>query len=296
MLFLYAGVDAVDAAVFTKDMGALTFIRTHRLLPHTCAAIGDGIGDLPLLSIEGLGMVGAPSNAQSQVKEFVLNHPAGVLTDHEVLEGFLEFYETAKRNGISHIFADRDGVLKGHTSQRENYQELQNRIREMGSSQHPLIVILTGSGYEQNVEFISEAGLDSACLENAVCRSQPFLLLAENGAIAMNIATAEYRIVHDIAEHELRYLQEEFKPRLLERVGDSVLPRYGLRWSHSQSEQDSQIFLPPKRAMVTLNIPRSKNGNSRYRLSEEAVRLRADLLNVFVEIADNLGLPYRVIQ
>ena len=109
-IYISANTAAVDAAMVTKDNAVRGLAEYHKIPLEQLAVIGDEVIDIPMLTIEGIGLAGAPANAQDKVKEAVKARN-GFLAQSKVLDGFLEFYEEARSRGITHIVSDRDGVL-----------------------------------------------------------------------------------------------------------------------------------------------------------------------------------------
>lgn len=77
--------------------------------------IGDGANDIPFLRIPSLAIAAAPSNVQENVIRLLQGVSNGAVLKGELTEGFLEFYAMAKSRGLSHIYADRDGVFERET-------------------------------------------------------------------------------------------------------------------------------------------------------------------------------------
>ena len=294
-IYFSASTDAVDAFLLTKDKPVLDFVTRHGIGLSNSAAIGDSVSDLPFLTIPNLGLVGTLGNAQSGVKQAVRNLKNGWISSFQVQEGFLEFYELAGKEGISHIFSDKDGVLawKGDSANRHRLRRV---FQAMGLGVNPLIIVLTGSSYEQNLDFMREHGIDSSLSANPHIRRNPYLILAENGAVQINVLTRQTRESMELLDTELlSLLKGNFERELIATADRRILPGFELGWSNRSSDQVEKIYVPPKKTMITLNMPRQFRDGREYGRSTKAQELQNAILESMVDLAVAVGLPYEVI-
>jgi len=260
------------------------------------AGIGDSANDIPLLKIPNLGLVGAPNNAQLIVKQTLKTIDRSYISNKDSLEGFVDFYAHCVDAGIEYVFADRDGVLIWKEDLPEK-SHLRQIIECMGQEGRPFIIIITGSSYEQNVDFMRKYRLNSSLASNEKIRENPYVIYAENGAVQINILDGSPRNCAEFFDGNLlRVLKTNFLNALLSNVEKGILPIFNLEFSKELSDQYSKIYLPPKRTMVTLNIPRTHHGIEDYRRSPESDHLRDAILREMVIVAQDLGLPYEVLE
>lgn len=294
MIYISANTAAVDAAMVTKDRAVRGLAEYHKIPLEQLAVIGDEVIDIPMLTIEGIGLAGAPANAQDKVKEAVKARN-GFLAQGKVLDGFLEFYEEARNRGITHIVSDRDGVLvrKGDLSRGNEFQSL---ALQMGTNNNPYVSILTGSGLEQNIEFMEKYGLNANLAENPEVQKFPYLLLAENGTIHANVLTGKtINYCEALDAVLLAKLKGEFEGTVIKRLEQEVFPMLNLAWSADYNDQAEKIYIAPKQSMSTFNIPRKFKDGSDYRGSENAAILRKAIAGIMAETAEKLGMPYEML-
>ena len=181
-VYLMANNAAIDATILTKGDIVPAYARHHGIPLELIAAIGDEVIDLPMLTTAGLGLVGAPANAQDKVKEAVAKIPNGWISSCEILDAFIEFYALAKERNISHIISDKDGVLlaKGDLTRGAEFYTL---MQSAGIGGNPFVTVLTGSSAGQNAKFMKGYGLDARLESNLAVRQNPYVLLAENGLL-----------------------------------------------------------------------------------------------------------------
>ncbi|MBI3448898.1 MAG: HAD hydrolase family protein [Acidobacteria bacterium] len=294
-LYFSAGTDAVDAALITKATALQAFALNNRIPLGRIAAIGDSSNDIPLLSIPRLGLAGAPANAQSSVKRVLSTIKRAFISEKSVLAGFAEFYAQCEESGIQYVFADRDGVLVWSWRQAEK-RRLRLLFARMGLEGRPFIIVITGSSYEQNVEFMREYRLDSSLSKNRRIRERPCLIYAENGALQVNILNQRVRKYSDALDKGLlRVLKNDFRETLLQKLEQQLLPKYSLEFSRVPSNRRSTLSLIPKQTMVTLNLPKRHLSALEYRYSAESDRLRVAILEEMASTAHQLGLPYEIL-
>lgn len=294
-LYLSASSDAIDAAVVPKNRAVEAFLRERGIPPKEVGAIGDSVNDLPFLTLPGLALCAAPANAQPEVLSYVRNASNGIALQERVTAGFLHFYRVAGELGLSHVFVDRDGVLiwKGETELHR--LALIDVFRAMGAQSRPFVLVLTGSSYEQNVAFMNRYGLDSGLRSNPAVSANPYVLWIENGALQVNVLDHTARLVGDVEEELLAMLKGPFERKVVEILDRQVLPRFALTWSHSSSDQDSRVFVPPKRTMFTVNVPQTYADEDDFRQSSAGDAFREAVLATMKQVAEDLSVPYVVL-
>lgn len=293
-IYISANTAAVDAAMATKDRAVIGLAEYHRIPLEQLAVIGDEVIDIPMLSIEGIGLAGAPANAQDKVKEAV-ERRQGYIANGKVLDGFLEFYSEARKRGITHIVSDKDGVLvkKGDLSRGHEFQAL---AMQMGNANNPYVSIVTGSGMEQNIDFMEKYGLNAGLAKNTEVQKFPYLLLAESGTIHVNVLTGEtINYCEALDPVLLAKLKGEFEAAVKQRLEQEVFPVLRLGWSSEYNDQAEKIYIAPKQSMTTFNIPRKFRDGSDYRGSENAALLRKAIAGIMAETAERLGMPYEML-
>ena len=67
-IYISANTAAVDAAMVTKDNAVRGLQNTTKIPLEQLAVIGDEVIDIPMLSIEGIGLAGAPGKCAGQSK------------------------------------------------------------------------------------------------------------------------------------------------------------------------------------------------------------------------------------
>jgi hypothetical protein len=294
IVYLSANNEAVDAALLTKGMAIPAYAEMHGLPMRQIGAIGDGINDIPFLTVPGLGLVGTPSNAQEKVKQIVGNMRNGYLSSKKVLDAFIEFYQIARERGITHIVSDRDGVLlqKGDLRRGKEFFDL---ARRMGLDGNPFITVLTGTAYGQNTDFVADYGLNKLD-ENSSVRSDPYVLMTENGAIHVNVLTGEAtNYCSKLNQALLRRLKEDFEPEVLKQIESEILKDFKLQWSVDYGDQTEKVYVSPKQSMFTVNIPRYFADGTDYRRSEQAGVLRERIFDIMVETARRMGFNYKIL-
>lgn len=294
-IYLSASTDAVDASVVTKDLAIKSFASSTGIPLSRVAGIGDGANDLPFLRISGLGLVGAPSNAQPAVKEALKAIRGAYISTRSVFEGFLDFYARCCDEGIEVVFTDRNGVLIWNEDGRARAR-LRQILEGMGQNGRPFIIILTGSSYEQNLDFMRHFHLDASLGVNPRIRENPYIIYAENGAVQIDVLGASARNYAATLDKQLLVvLTHDFLHSLLRRIRETILPAFHLELSTDRSDQRSKLYLPPKSTMVTVNLPRAHVGTEDYRQSPGADALRQALLKEMMTTARELRIPYEVL-
>jgi len=294
-VYLASGTDAVDASLITKDSVLKGFASDMGISLQRIAGIGDSANDIPLLKIPNIGLVGAPNNAQLIVKKTLKTIERSYISNKDFLEGFMDFYVHCIDAGIEYVFADRDGVLIWKEDLVEK-RHLRQIVESMGQEGRPFIIIITGSSYEQNVDFMRKYRLNSSLASNEKIRENPYVIYAENGVVQINILDGGIRNYDKFLDKDLlSVLKTNFLNALLSNVEKRILPVFNLEFSKELSDQHQKIYLPPKKTMVTLNVPRTHHGIEDYRQSPESDHLREAILREMEIVAQDLGLPYEVL-
>lgn len=287
---------AVDTYILGKEQALPGFTAVFKVPLGKIGAIADGPKDWPWLGTPGLGLVGAPANADSTVKERVAAlGEKGLVSSMEAFFGFQEFYAEAVKREITHIISDRDGILKeGDRSWPNEFKAL---AQKMGYEGNPYISVITGSSLNQNIKFMTQYGLDASLSSNPAVRKYPWVLLAENGIVAYNALTGEtLNYCQQLNQELLQLMKGPFEKDVARTVEQKILPAFGLRRSDSYDDQQGAVFFVPKEAMVTFNIPRKFRDGREYRQSHEATNLRQAILETMVNSAVKLNIPYKVLQ
>ncbi len=291
---------AIDAAILTKDMAVEGVIKYFDCPLEKIAAIGDEITDLPLLSKNGLGLVGTVANAQARVKQAVNGLASGYVSQKEFFDGFMDFYNKATQEGIEIIISDRDGVLKSDILKSEENIQFGLKFRDlalqMGQARKPYVTILSGSSYEQNIPFMKTYGLDVQLSINPAIVKYPYLLLIENGAIHLNVINGETKnYVGDICPDLLTLLKNKFEIRTKRRISAEVLPEFGFKWTEDSNDQKGRVYHPKKLSMVTFNVPSADVDGKSFRKTREAEKYRDMIVGIMEEVAKSISMPYEVL-
>ncbi len=296
-VFLSAGTDAVDAALITKEHALRAFAAEANLPLGRIGAIGDSVNDLPFLTIAGLGLRAAPLNAQPAVRSAIAALDNCVTLSSMFTEALVEFYREAEERGILYIFADKDGVLIWRDDDTVTYGPLLGDLfRNMGSGPHPFIFVLTGSSYEQNLGLLRALRFSPALSMNPSVAAHPFVILAENGAVQINVLTGEIRERTELVDPALlAIVMGPFKRRICQLVEKEILPAFDLSWSKTGDQQVEQLWIPEKRSIVTINIPKTFHDGRDYRSSSRAEKLRRAILECMVKSATIMSIPYEVL-
>ena len=295
-LNLSAGPDAADAAFVTKDLALKRFPVQIGKPDLRIAVIGDGVNDLPMLTVPSVVLAGAPQNAQQLVKDTLKTLPFGYIASKCYIDGFLEFYEQCLKRNVDYIFSDRDGVLLWEHDVRE-FEILATVLARTGVGSCPRIVVITGSSISQNTALLSNRILISRLTEVDAIRENPYILFCENGAVQVNILTGAVREEDFGVEPEmLKLLRTSFRELLLGRIRQYVLPRFGLTLEFENSRKPSVLYLPVKSTMVTINIPVEHDGIRKYRSSSDSEFLREALLEQMAATSQALGIRNKILN
>ncbi|MDD5193530.1 MAG: HAD hydrolase family protein [Candidatus Nanoarchaeia archaeon] len=296
LIYLIANNAAVDAVMITKAQAIDGIRNKHGFSLEQVATVGDEIVDIPMLEIAGLGRIGTVANAQQRVIKFVQSKRQGYVSNQRVYDGFRDFYDVCKQQGIRLIVTDKDGVLKdgGDVHWGGEYAKL---ALVMGLDGNPISTILTGSGLKDNIKFMKQYGLDKRLEQNIVLKENPYLLLAENGAIHVNVITGETQNYCSELDRELlTALKGPFETEVAKRIQNEVLPEFGFVIGYDHDKQKGIVYHNiEKQAGVTFNVPREDNSGAPFRKTPEAQMLREREIDIMQQVADGLGIPYQVL-
>lgn len=294
-IFFSVGLDAIDAALITKDRAVANFALSRGIPIEKIAAIGDSANDLPFLAINGLACRGAPLNAQAKVKEVLKQYANAFIASKNCFEGFEQFYERCMACQVKYIFSDRDGVI---LCNREDtpMDRFHRIISDIGIGTKPVLKILTGSSYEQNLQFIEAYSIREAVYSNKRVREDPYLILAENGAVEIDVISGNFKLSKDIFDVSLlSWLMNRFKLTLFERIESEVFHRFGLSWSNDSDDIIGKVQAPQKRTMVTIDIPQLTIDGQDFRGSGHGSRFGMAVLDIMKEVANSSKVPFCVL-
>jgi len=286
---------AIDALILTKDEIIPIVADEYSIDLEKIAIMGDSLIDLSCLTLPGLGLAGAPANAQESVIEALTSQDNGYVSPHRFYDGFRDFYFKATERGMQLVISDRNGVL----TEGSNMQwgtEFGELALKMGQEGRPYVIVLTGSSYDQNIDFRQEYGLDQRLGENPVVKNHPYSLLVEGGTTHVNVLTGEIKnYAANIDPSLLEALKGDFEKQVRERIEHEVLPDLGFEWTQDYRDQTGKVYHIPKSNMVTFNLPMYFENGKPFRESPQADSFKDDVLKVMVETALNLGLPYEIL-
>jgi len=294
-VYLMANNAAIDATILTKGDIVPAYAKHHGIPLERIAAIGDEIIDLPMLTTEGLGFVGAPANAQDKVKEAVAKMQNGWISSCQVLDAFIEFYALTKKRNISRIISDKDGVLlaKGDLARGAEFYAL---MQYAGVGGNPFVTVLTGSSVGQNAKFMKGYGLDARLESNPAIKKNPYLLLAENGLIHLDVLSGNtLNFCKILNPYLLTKLKNEFEPEVARRMEAEIFPIFGFEWSADSEDQAEKVYHAPKQGMVTFNVPRYFKDGSDYRKSAQAKAYRENMIKLMSETAEKIQMHYEIL-
>ena len=293
---LAASTAAVDAFILPKDAAIVAFAERYAIPLASIAAIGHDKKDLAFLQTPGLGFVGAPANARAEVIEAVSGFgDRGYVSPHSYFQGFMDFYSEAQLRDIRFVVTARSGLLKNGVQDWST--DLSRVVQHMGKRGWPYVCLLTASSLEQNLDFFAAAGFDSRSGDRKEIKEHPYLVLLENGTLHYNVVNGTVQTFSDTLDQRLLHaLQGEFTLTLRRFLRDDVLPRFGLRQSAVYEDQRGAVYVPQKRSMVTVNIPRAfADGTPNYRRSEQASELRHEIQGAMIAAAKEVDILYRVL-
>jgi len=296
MIKISVATDAIDAAVVTKDEAVSRFAKRSKLPIYGLAAIGDSSNDLPFLELNGLLLAGCPANAQTRVKRALASKKNGFISTSTYLDGFMDFYERAAALGARVVISDRDGVLLSETGELDK-SRICDLLGRIGINNRPMLKILTGSSYSQNACLLVDSGIPEVAANNLALVSDPFLILAENGSVPINVITREQRLDVDIAalEPTIQLMRGRFLRALIEELKRSVLGRFGLELTCDANPRADKVYIPQKNTMVTVDVPRVCGADTRFRTSPESDLFRDAVVEAMRKCAEASGLLIHLI-
>ncbi len=99
-VYLCANTAAVDAFLWAKEKTVERICNDLGISYDRVGVIGDERIDLPMLRMEGLGLIGTVANAQDEVKAYVGSQGHGHVSEYSVFDGFMDFYALCCKRGI----------------------------------------------------------------------------------------------------------------------------------------------------------------------------------------------------
>jgi hypothetical protein len=294
VIYISSNTDAVDISLHTKEGVFAKTVAGYKKQNRVVAGIGDGKNDLPFLLHPQLDFIGAPANAQEEVKQLIGQRPDAYISPGTFLDGFMDFYQVCKKRGVDYIFSDRDGIFLG-SNNTEDPGRIYELFLHMGEPGNPVVHILTGSSYEQNTGFIRDYRIMEALLANTTI-TQPYYLYAENGALQIDCRTGTYEIDPTLYnEAFLSQLKQSVFPRIIEAIDTTLLKKYGLSWSSGMQDQVEKLYIPEKHTMLTINIPKQYRDGTDYHHSTDAAALRTDLTECIRTLLEQQTLTYKIL-
>jgi len=296
-MMIMQGSASVEASIMTKDWAVRAIQQQFGCPLSDIAVVGDEANDLPMLTLDGLALAAAPSNAGDAVLSALESQVNGYVSPFKVCDGFFDIYELAAAKGVKAVITDRDGVLK-QGSRVEWGPEFAEIARHMGAHQpyrdQPYIFVVTASGKSQNDKFRQEYGLDRRLAGNLAVQANPWLLFAEAGGVQVNVLTEEVRSHAGELFPELLTMMKGPFERVVREVVDRALPSFGLEWSDDYDDQDGKVYhVDDKLCAACFNIPRRfSDGKTPYRGSPDALRFSNMVADAMVETAERLSIPY----
>ncbi|MBW2966909.1 HAD hydrolase family protein [Candidatus Woesearchaeota archaeon] len=290
-IMIMRGDASVEVSILTKDQTVKDVAEEFGCPLDEIAVVGDGSNDLPMLTMEGLGLRGAPANAEQKVKEALEKLDNSYISPRAVCDGFFDIYQKAIEKGIKVVVTDRDGVLKAG-SQVHWGPDFAKLALEMGGDK-PYVVVVTAASHAQNVKFMEEYGLDGRLHSNPHVRAHPYIMLAEGGAVHVNVLTGGTRnYVSKISPELLALMKGKFEQEVRKLI-DAQLPSLGLTWTKDYDDQMGKVYhVEDKQCMVCFNVPRTFTDGRPYRKSPESAKLRDVFVDAMVEVAEKLGMRY----
>jgi len=295
-LYLNVGPPSIDACLLQKGDGVRYYAENRELDLRRIGYIGDSTSDISVMSLGEVGFIGAPANVEFEVVEYMKGSgKRHFISDKKYLDGFLDFYEEAKKMGLDAVMSDRDGVLYyGVDFSRGN--DFAKRLRVAGQKDNPAIIMLTGSTFCQNTDFLRTYGFSPENLSgNDYVQKNPYIALLENSALWINALKPQEPIVAPIFDKGvLEKFTGEFKKNVMKEMENSVLPKFGFGWSDDQSDKNSKVYVPPKLTMITFDVPKTSSTDQYFRKSQDAELFRREVLEIMMKEAEKLHLPVTV--
>ena len=291
-MMIMRGSASVEASIMTKDLAVKAISLQTGYSFAEMAVVGDDLNDIPMLTLEGIALAGAPSNANHKVRAVLNSQPNGYVSDFEVCDGFFDIYRHATDLGVKVLVTDRDGVLK--SGSRVHWgSEFGELAKKMGGSL-PYVFVVTSSSKTQNDKFREEYCLDERLAVNLHVRNNPWLLFAEGGAVQVNVLTGNIRnYARQLSPELIEKMKGPFESAVKDII-DSNLPLFGLTWTQDYDNQNGMVYhVTDKIAMVCFNVPRTfRNCATTYRTSPESEAYRDMVTQAMIETAERLNIPY----
>jgi len=269
-LYLSVSPHAIDIALVTKRTAVFRCAQLVGIDLHQIGAIGDGVNDLPFLTIPGLGLIGAPANAELRVRSELGRIPGAMLLNGPVTDGFLAFYEMCAERDLLLVISDRDGVLiDGGADSTDRFRLVVDRVMR---GPGPALWILTGSSAEQNLSL----------LDGVASSVDRVTVMAENGSIVIDPLTRQTHLTlpHGL-ESVLPILKGPFESEFRRLLATTILPCYGLVPVEASSASMDDLSIPDKMTMITIDLPR--------RFRDHASPVASDFRREVLRLAECLG-------
>lgn len=274
-VFISCSTDAVDGAFFNKKQALLGVSQILDVGLEAIAFIGDGNNDLPALQLTELGLAGCPNNAQHRVKEVVETHKNGVISHLSYLDAFQYFYDLSKERDLRLLVSDRDGLILTDLGDFD----VDNFIRvidKVGRNGCPELRVLTGASVDQNRSIFCTEKLKRSVQRNEAISANPYIILAENGAIELNVLTGEFRFSRMFSElsgkvtANLGKVEKLFKSELEK----SVTPYLLTLSKYSVGQIGAKVEVVRKQTMLTVDVPTGVMDGKIFKHTPEADRFR----------------------
>jgi hydroxymethylpyrimidine pyrophosphatase-like HAD family hydrolase len=297
-LLISATSSAVDIALFTKKDAVLGFVDESRIPLSKIGAVGDGANDMEFMSIEGLGYIGCPENADQKVKDLVRQR-SGLVSEHSLYDGFAQFVTEAGRRGIQLIYADKDGTIVDKGKYEPIAERFANLLSHSGQNKNPQIHIITGAGRDQNHDLIEALQpFKDLLLDNPLLAKEPYIVGAENGAIWHSIIDEQdYKFAAHLQDSRLlTYLTGSFTKQLKHDIENGIAPAFELGVTNEYKDQDGKIYIGSKDTMASVNVPRTNTraGVDNFRKTPLANELKKAIISLASAILERDDIPYRI--
>ena len=277
----------------TKDIAVAAISNQFGCSLADMAVIGDEGNDLPMLTLEGIALAGAPSNASPQVKDVLRFQQNSYISPHKVGDGFFDIYARAAKQRLKVVVTDRDGVLKA--GDKVHWGPKFGELAQCMGGNLPYVYVVTASSKTQNDKFREEYGLDERLSGNFFVRNHPWMLFAEGGAVQVNVLTDKTRNYAGQLNPELfAKMKGPFESGVKDMI-DSALPMFDLTWTEDYDNQRGMVYhVKDKVAMVCFNVPRAFKDGTPYRDSPESEDYRDMVTQAMIDTAERLEMPYRL--
>ncbi|MBD3204420.1 HAD hydrolase family protein [Candidatus Woesearchaeota archaeon] len=283
--------NAVSVVILTKAKALEIYSEKYGINLNNSMGVGDGLSDIGFMN--NCGFCACPANSQEKVKELV-NEKHGLVSDKQGLDGALEAYEKAKEKGLEAVIFDKDGVLtvNNELSRGEEFREV---LRKAGQEKNPYIILLTGSSFDQNTDFLEAYGFNHLH-ENPAYKKKPWAVMFNSGLQFYNVFDKETKSLCDIPDEMVAGINN-LKNYVEKMIEKDIFGNFGIVGFTEDYEkgQNGRIYRPKKEAMATWNIPRYfKDGKTVYRGSEEAKRFSDALVKIITDFFDEKQYNYEI--